>query len=335
MKALITGANGFLGVQVVKKVLSLTDYTVRCFLRSAKNLEELELLQRGYPGRIEILRGSLLSKGDCNRAVVGVDIIYHLAAAKNGAPAEMFLNSSVATDRLLTAVIATGQQIKVVFCSSFSVYGVAGIPHNTQIDELTPLEQEPLKRDIYSLTKSHQEALVKKYHVDHGLPVAILRPGVIYGPGSSGISPRVGLDLFGTFFHLGGNNSLPLTYVENCAEAFVFVSQKSDYNYDIYNIVDDSLITSRQFLKEYKKKVKNLRTIPINYTLMKVLSWFCEKYHTLSQGQLPDVFTRYKTASIWRKAKYSNQKLKKLGWCPSVCTEEGLNRYFEYVRKEN
>lgn len=334
MKALITGANGFLGIQVVKKVLFLTDYSVRCFLRSAKNLDEIELLRNVYPDRIEIFRGSLLSGCDCGSAIDGIDIVYHLAAAKNGAPAEMFLNSSVATDRLLTAVFETDRQIKFVFCSSFSVYGVAELPCKFLVDETTPLEDKPLNRDVYSLTKWHQEALVKKYYEELNIPTAILRPGVIYGPGATGISPRVGLELFGVFLHLGGGNTLPLTYVENCAEAFVVVSQQSDYEFDIYNVVDDDLVTSKQFLKQYKKNVKNLKSVPINYRVMKALSWFCEKYYSFSKGQLPDIFTRYKTASIWKNGRYTNRKLKTVGWFPQISTKEGLKNYFEYANSK-
>lgn len=334
MKVLITGANGFLGVQVVKKVLTLTDYQIRCFMRSTKNIDEIEALQKEYPDRIETIRGSLLNDQNCAEAVEDIDMLYHLAAATGGAPAEMFLNSSVATDHLLSAVVATGRKIKVVFCSSFSVYGTAKLPAGTLIDESTPLEDKPLKRDVYSLTKLHQEQLVKKYYDEQKLPVAVLRPGVIYGPGSAGISGRVGVSLFGIFLHLGGKNNLPLTYVENCAEAFVVVSQQSDYQFDVYNIVDDNLVTSKEFLKRFKQNVKKIRSIPVNYQIMKFISWLCEKYFSFSKGQLPDIFTRYKTASIWVNRTYSNDKLKSIGWSPQVSTDDGLMRFFDSMKSK-
>ena len=334
MKVLVTGANGFLGVQVVKKVLGLTNYKVRCFLRSTKNIDEIELLQKEYSDRIEIARGSLLNDQNCADAVKDIDMLYHLAAATGGAPAEMFLNSSVATDHLLSAVLETGRKIKVVFCSSFSVYGTATLPAGALIDETTSLEVEPLKRDIYSLTKHHQELLVRKYHDEHNLPVAVLRPGVIYGPGSAGISGRVGINLFGVFLHLGGKNILPLTYVENCAEAFVVVSQQSDYQFDIYNIVDDNLVTSKEFLQRFKKNVKTIRSVPVNYHFLKFISWLCEKYYSFSKGQLPEIFTRYKTASIWVNRRYNNNKLKSIGWIQRISTDVALMRFFDFVKSK-
>ncbi len=332
MKVLITGGNGFLGLAVVKKTLELTDYQIKCFIRSSKNLNELNQLQIQYSDRLEIQRGSLLNDQNCADAVCDVDMIYHLAAATGGAPAEMFLNSSVATDHLLKAVISSGRDIKVVFCSSFSVYGTANLPNNSIIDENTCLEAEPLKRDAYSLTKLYQEKLVREYFERFHLPVAVIRPGVIYGPGLTGISGRVGLNLFGLFLHLGGKNLLPLTYVDNCADAFVCVSKGADFQFDVYNAVDDDLMTSREFLRAYKKTVRKVFSLPINYHVMIFLSWLCEKYHSYSNGQLPDVFTRYKTASIWKGRQYTNVKLKSIGWTCRVSTKTGLKNYLTYMK---
>lgn len=333
MNVLITGANGFLGLQVVKKVLDLTDGRVRCFMRSAKNEDKIQALKDQNPGRVEIQRGSLLNDQDCCQALVDVDMVYHLAAAKGGAAAEMFLNSSVATDHLFKAIVNAGRQIKVVFCSSFSVYGTAHLPAGAMVDEFSPLEKKPYKRDVYAMTKFYQEKLVRRYYDDHNIPVVILRPGVIYGPGSTGISGRVGLNLFGLFFHLGANNLLPLTYVDNCAEAFVVAAEKSDFSLDMYNVVDDDLVTSRQFLRLYKKNVRKFRTVHVNFHLVKLVSWLCERYHEFSRGQLPDIFTPYKTASIWVGRRYTNKKLKAIGWCPRVSMVEGLQRYFADIKE--
>ena len=49
--------------------------------------------------------------------------------------------------------------------------------------------------------------------------------------------------------------SLPLTFVDNCAEAIVLAGLKPGVEGEVFNVVDDELLTSRQFLKAYKKKV--------------------------------------------------------------------------------
>ena len=57
-----------------------------------------------------------------------------------------------------------------------------------------------------------------------------------------------------------------------------------------------------------------------------------EKYHAFSKGQLPAVFTRYKTDSIWKGNRFDNSKLKSIGWKQVVTTEEGLRRHFDYLK---
>ena len=332
MKVLVTGANGFLGSKLVEKILALTDYEVRCFVRSDHNLKKIIDLSKEYPGRVETVRGSLLNPSDCQPAVEDIDILFHLAAATSGAPAEMFLNSSVATDRLLSAVASTNPNCKVVFCSSFSVYGTADLPVGAMIDEQTPLEKKPTARDIYALTKHHQEQVMVRYHREKELPLTILRPGVIYGPGSSAISGRVGINLFGIFLLMGSSNLLPLTYVDNCAEAFIAASQNATFQNDIYNVVDDNLVTCKAFLHLYRKQVEKITYIPLHYRLIQILSYLCEKYYVYSNGQLPDIFTRYKSSSIWRNRNYSNGRLKAIGWKPGISTEEGLARHFSYLK---
>ena len=328
MIVLVTGANGFLGTALVSRLIEHTPYDIHCLVRQGSSHDKLDKVIRDDSRRCRIVYGSLNSYQDCLDMIEGVGCVFHLASAKGGPPAEMFKDSSVATRNLLDAIRNSNAGIKFVHCSSFSVYGVSGVKKGAVIDEKTPLEQNPVKRDIYSYTKLHQENLVKSYSERHGIPTVILRPGVIYGPGGTAISPRVGLNLFGMFLFIGGRNILPLTYVDNCAEAFVAAARSAAFSGDIYNVVDDNLINAKTFLSLYRKNVNKCKYVPIPYWLMWFLSILCEKYHQRSKGQLPDVFTRYKTASIWKPQKYNNAKLKGLGWLPRITTEEGLNNHF-------
>ena len=51
----------------------------------------------------------------------------------------------------------------------------------------------------------------------------------------------MGIDTFGFFIHLGGSNQLPLTDVDNCAEAVVLAGLKPGVDGEIFNVVDDDL----------------------------------------------------------------------------------------------
>ena len=81
----------------------------------------------------------------------------------------------------------------------------------------------------------------------------ILRPGTVFGPGKKDLSGRVGIDTFGVFIQVGGSNLLPLTFVDNCADAIVLAGLKPGVDGEVFNVVDDDLLTSSQFLRAYQK----------------------------------------------------------------------------------
>jgi nucleoside-diphosphate-sugar epimerase len=133
---------------------------------------------------------------------------------------------------------------------------------------------------------------------------------------------------------LGGSNLLPLTYVENCADAIVAAGAASNAAGQVYNVVDDDLPTSSQYLRLYRRNVTKMRSVRVPYFALKTLSRAVERYHRWSQGQLPAIFTEYKTASLWGGNRFSNERLKLIGWQQHVPTAEGMRRTFEAFRAE-
>ncbi|WP_428264944.1 NAD-dependent epimerase/dehydratase family protein [Haliangium sp.] len=340
MKILVTGANGFLGAALVQRLLARGIRGIRCMVRPGSDRSRLEPLMAKHPDGIELFIGTLNRPEDCARAVEGIDLVHQVAAATGGAPADMFQNSVVATKNLLEAMLATGRQIRLVFVSSFAVYGVAELPRGAMVDEQTPIEPHPEQRDIYSHSKLRQEQLVWQYQRERGVPTAFVRPGVIYGPGGgAAMSTRVGLNLFGLFLHLGRSNVIPLTYVDNCAEAVALIGDRlaedERINGEVYNVVDDDLVTAKEFLRRYRKEVKPLRVVPMPYLATRLMSRAVERYVDYSKGQLPAIFTRYKSDSMWKGNRFANGKLKALGWIPLVSTDDGLARHFAYLRQKD
>lgn len=333
MKVLVTGATGFLGGALVGRLLERGEKDVRCLVRPGRDGSRLEALARRHPeAKLECFVGSLASRASAASALEGVGTVYHLAAALGGPPAEMFLNTVVSSKNLLDAAVGTGRSIKMVLVSSFVVYGVAGLPSGATVDESCPMEQHPEWRDPYAQSKLRQETLFREYAARHGFPLVVLRPGVIYGCGGSRISARVGLDLAGVFLYLGGKNLLPLTYVDSCADAIVVAGQSAAADGQSYNVVDDELVTAKEFLSRYRREVRRFPVVPIPYPAFQVLSRLVAAYSRWSKGQLPPIFTPYKTATTWKPTRFTNTKLRELGWRPLVRTEEGLRRAFEHYR---
>jgi nucleoside-diphosphate-sugar epimerase len=205
------------------------------------------------------------------------------------------------------------------------------------LDESCPVEESPVLRgEAYCYAKLKQEGCVLQYGKKFGVPYTIVRPGSVYGAGNSEITGRVGINTFGLFMHMGGSNTIPFTYVENCAEAIVLAGIVNGVNGEVFNIVDDDLPSSRKFLRQYKKNVRNFTSIYVPHVASHALSLLWEKYSQWSEGQLPPVFNRRRWYAEWKKTRYSNKKMKaKLGWVQKVPTGEAMQRYFEScARKE-
>jgi nucleoside-diphosphate-sugar epimerase len=334
MKILVTGASGFLGTAVVERLLGHGHTNIRCNVRQRSSISILDKVASRYPNAsLEYCVGNLKYRDDAGRAVDGVQLIFHLAAGKSGAPADLFMDSVVASRNLLEAV-AGQSPIRIVLVSSFGVYGIAGLGRGARVTEQTALEPHPEWRDHYSHTKLRQEQLFWEYQQRVGLDLVVLRPGVIYGPGGGHFSNRIGLTLGKWQVNLGGRNLLPLTYVENCAEAVVVAGTHERAGGQVYNIHDDSLPTCREYLRAYKKHVTNIRTIPVPYMSLKLISKMLTKYHSYSKGQLPAILTPYKVATMWAGNHFDNSKLRSIGWRQLVSTEEGLRRSFSAFRAE-
>ena len=332
---LVTGAAGFIGASVVESLLRLGADRVRCLIRPSSNRARLEGLRASFPSSyLEFIEGNVLSREDCKRAAAGVGIVYHLAAGIGKSYAACFLTSVVGTRNLLDAVAEAGTLRRFVNVSSLAVYSNIALRRRALLDETCDLDALCLERhEPYAWAKLKQDQLVIRYADTGKLPYTIVRPGAVYGPGKPDVTARVGIDTFGVFLHLGGSNQVPFTYVDNCADAIVLAGVSDGAAGEAFNVVDDDLPTSRQFVKAYTKHVGPLPRLRVPYW---AFSCFCrawEVYSAKSGGQLPPVFNRRRCAIYWKGNRYSNRKLKeRLGWTPRVPTAEGLAKYFEYLR---
>jgi nucleoside-diphosphate-sugar epimerase len=335
---LITGAGGFLGARVVGNLLDRGFTHIRCLVRPAGDSTRLKeaIEERAGHGRVEIIPGNLLSREDCSLLAKDAALIYHLAAGTGTkAFSDAYLNSVVTTRNLLEAALEHNSLRRFVNMSSFAVYTNRNKPRRRVLDESGPVEDHPESRaEAYCFGKVKQDELVIEYGKKRSLPYVILRPGNIFGPGKKSIPGRVGIDSFGLYLHFGGSNPIPLTYVDNCAEAVVLAGLTPGIDGEVFNIVDDGLPSSRRYLRLYKKNVKRFKSIYVPHAFSYLFCYAWEKYAKWSKGQLPPVFTRREWAATWKKTRYSNQKIKEmLGWTPRVPMEEGLRRFFESLKE--
>ncbi|MFZ1130823.1 MAG: NAD(P)-dependent oxidoreductase [Terriglobales bacterium] len=334
---LITGASGFIGIRLVRNLLDRGFRNLRCLTRLPGKAAKLEAL-RDHAGdtRIQVLTGNLLAREDCAAATRDVKLIYHLAAGRGEKSfPDAYMNSVVATRNLIEAAAepASGPRSlqRLVTVSSFAVYSNRHKPQGNLLDESCSIEaQAHLCGDAYSFAKIKQDEIVAEYCNRFGIPYVIVRPGYVLGPGNPAITGRVGIGTFGIFMHLGGFNSLPITYVDNCADAIALAGLKRGVEGQAFNVVDDDLPSSWKFLRAYKRNVRSFKSIYVPHWLSYTGCYLWERYSTWSEGQLDPVFNHRLWHRYWKRTRYSNRKLKtQLGWTPKVDMTEGLRRYFE------
>ena len=331
---LITGAAGFIGARVVQSLLKQGFRKIRCLVRPSSELGRLQAVVdgQGSAAKAEVIKGNLLSPKDCLEATQNVEVVYHLAAGTGTKSfADAFMNSVVTTRNLLDAVVQHECLKRFVNLSSFAVYSNRNNPLGNLLDESAPVESHPASRaEAYCYAKVKQDELVMDYGLRKGVRYVLLRPGVVYGPGKDAISGRVGTNTFGFFVHLGGRNHIPFTYVDNCAEAIVLAGVKPGIEGEVFNVVDDDLPTSSQFLRLYKKNVKQFRSFYVPHVVSYLFCYLWEKYSRYSEEQLPPTYSRREWTAYWKPTRYSNEKLKRqLGWSPKITTSEGFRLFFE------
>ena len=326
MKLLITGASGFVGQYVVAEALR-RGHQVRAVVRPASN--EKRLVWHNHPN-LELVRLDLRRKSGISEALQDVDAAIHLAAAKEGDFYTRFAGTVIATENLLDAMVEVNM-MRLVNISTFSVYDYLRSPSGTTITEKSLIESDPLERDEYAQTKLLQEELVREFEQNHNTQVTTIRPGLIYGRDNL-LSSLLGGQLTNNLWlRIGGYATMPLTYIENCAEAIVLAAERSQAINQTINIVDDNLPTQRAYVKKLKEfKYPLPKWIPINWKVMRGIAWTFWKYNKVAlkgQARLPGIANPVILDARFKHFRFDNILAKEiLNWKPKYSLDTAIER---------
>lgn len=172
MKALVTGATGFTGSTLARRLIE-DGHDVRALCRPGSQIDPL--VEEG----VEIIEGDITDRGSVAQAVRGVEKVYHIAACFRTAGHDDQYYRAVnrdGTSHVLQAARRYGCE-RVIHCSTGGVHGHIE-PEIAPADETTRFNPG----DIYQVTKLEGELLAKEA-IGSGQPVTIFRPAGIYGPG--------------------------------------------------------------------------------------------------------------------------------------------------------
>jgi 2-alkyl-3-oxoalkanoate reductase len=322
MKALVTGANGFLGRHVVGALLA-RDIEVRAMVRPAARLEALS-----WSSSVEIFRADLRTSRELRRAFEGVDVLLHLAAVVSGGEDAQFSGTVVGTERLLDAM-ATSACERLVLCSSFSVYDYSST-HRT-LDEDSPLHQVPdvYTRDGYTIAKWWQERVTRRFAETNGWDLTVLRPGFIWGR-DHGYLAALGQQFGRHHLVIGPLTRMPMTHVENCADVFALAVADARARGQTLNVVDGRGERIWTYLSDYMGgSGRPGWRLPVPYWV--AISMVRLGYATVfrSASKVPSILIPRRLESRLKPLRFENRRLREtLGWTPPLDYRQCLERTY-------
>ena len=327
MKVLVTGATGFLGKHLVQKLVARGD-EVCALVWPSSNCSTLQNLS------VTMLEGDIQNADLVMQAVKGNDVVFHCAGkVDDWGPRHEFYQVNVeGTRNMLDASRAAG----VKHFIHISSLVVLGIPETTPVDETMPYSTKFF--NPYMETKFLSEKLVIEYHNKHKLPVTIIRPGILWGPGDTSIFPRLerlaskGLMIFkmGT-----GNNVLCLSYVHNLVDALLLAADVKNPDCQVYHITDEEKITSGVFFDALTKAIGAKQpTIPTPLFILFIVASLFELGTKLLRLSQPPLLTRY-GLYMWSCTFITNisKAKKQLGYQQRVFFKEGIQQLKEWYVK--
>jgi 2-alkyl-3-oxoalkanoate reductase len=321
MKVLVTGATGFLGSHLAS-ALAVRGHAVRALSRGAGGESPLQ------KANIEIVRGDLKDRESLRKAIAGVDVVCHAAAAMSGFWREYAETTIQGTEWMLKLSQEAGVK-RFVHISSITVYQTWDREKGALIDETCPWDPYPGRLGPYAHSKIEAEKHAFRY-LQQGLPVVVIRPGIIYGPGGRVMHPNVGYFVTKKLFLLvgDGDNPLPLTYVDSTVDGILLAISNNKAVGQAYNLVDVAAITQKEFLDRYRAAVAN-RFVTLSFPLPLLLAGAVLARQLKRFGMTSIVTTAYGLRAQYTNVRFDSAKARlELGWQPRITLEEGLRRTF-------
>jgi predicted dehydrogenase/nucleoside-diphosphate-sugar epimerase len=322
-KILVTGANGLIGRHLVRRLLQAGN-AVRIFVRRQPEAEFRN------DANVEVFLGDLGDPAAVDRAVAGTQIVYHAGAAMKGSAHDHERGTVCGTQNIVDSVLRHDAQ-RLVYISSLScLHAASAGPETvakTVVKEDWPVEPSPTKRGAYTQAKTAAEKIVRDAVRDRHLRAVLLRPGRVFGPGMSLLTPEVARRVGNVFVVLGdGTRELPLVYVEDVIDAIVLAAETSKFDGRVFHIVDRTQITQNQVVRNYiSKNAKKAKVIHVPVAIVYSLALGFEVLSKVLSRPAP--LSIYRVKSALARIQFDCTRAEnELGWRPRIGVASGLQR---------
>ena len=326
MKIFLTGSTGFVGNNLLKKLLK-KQYKVTALVRSKEKAKQIEKLGAS------VIIGDITEPESFKDSLNNHDVLIHLAGirANWGDKDTFFTVNSNALDNFFKPKT----RIKHIIATS-SVY-VMGNLKKLPANELSPL----LAKDIYGKSKIAAEKVIKQTAKKYKIPYTIIRPAIIYGPKDNDLGMMVKLISLIRNKRLpiigNGKNTIHLVFIDDLTDGYIQAVKKGGNN-QTYIIAGEKPIEIYNLIEMIKKesnisyKNKHLPKIP-----MYIGAFVIEHLYKLGMITFPKnmpkepPLSRQKIDTLFRNWEYDITKAqKKLGYKPKVDYQEGIRKTIHF-----
>lgn len=314
-RVLITGGLGFLGSALVREFAS-SGCELRILNRRGHRPDTFT-----HPTGHEIVWGDIRESAPVDRAVAGMDVVIHTVSNFREARTDhlAYEINVGGTDNVLEAA-ARHRVARVVLCSTIGVHGsVALVP----ADEDSPFNPG----DIYQETKVVVEQHARAFEREQGIPVCILRPASLYGPGDLRMLKLFRLIQQRRFVMMGdGNAYFHPAFIDDVARAFVLAATHERAAGETFIVGGNEYLRLREMIAAIARQ---LRVPPPRFRLplwpVDHLAWACELACRPFNFEPP--LHRRRMSFFRNNRAFSIDKAKQLlGYVPRVGLESGLEK---------
>jgi nucleoside-diphosphate-sugar epimerase len=324
MTILVTGATGFLGSALVMELVK-QQQPVRVLVRDEQKA------RAQFGDGITIIRGEITDKEQVKRAVDGASVIYHLVGRlyHPSVPTSLYRETHVEGTRILLETCRAQRQIKsIVHCSTTGVLGATGNKPSAEDAPFAPTNP-------YERTKLEGELLALEAQKEHGLPVSVIRPGLVYGPGDLHLLSFFATIKKGPFPPIinGGKALIHPVYIDDMTRAFLLAAEKPEAIGHSYNIAGDHPVSFKELSTAIAHSLgKELPRGSIPLGLANLASDIFALIPGLQGERAP--LTRSRVKFLTNSRVYSIDRARKeLGYAPEVGLEEGMKLTAAWYQK--
>jgi nucleoside-diphosphate-sugar epimerase len=322
LKIALTGASGYTGGTLLEALRARGD-EVSVLVRPRSVTDRLRALAS------RVVEGQLGDRDAARRLVEGCDAVLHVAAVYRtaGHPDSYYRDVNVGgTEALLEAAAAFGVR-RFVHTSTVGVHGhVAQAP----ADEDAPFAPG----DIYQQTKAEAERLALRYHRERGVPVAVVRPGAIYGPGETRLLKLFRAIARGRYAIVGsGRTFYHPVYIDDLVQGFLLALEKEQAVGEAFLICGPSYVSQRELAALIARHTGG-RVLPFRIPAQPI-QWLGDLVEAACVPLRIEPPLHRRRVDFWTKSRaFTIEKARRvLGYAPQVELDQGIARTAAFYRR--